>query len=485
MIPANPNRALRSNHAATNHPSEPLKLRRCGVNACICSSRHPPRIGIHHFDFRRETQDRSGNAGPLGKRRTGWEAQNRDLQQVSPNPFVKHDRIDWPRLWGFYTLLNRSHRETLPLQMISKKASTRSEPPHHVLVRSNPISVDFVLDVIERLDASISGDRPEVEEQHRFLDRVPMVDATNAFTGAFLQPVSLGNFSDDSDGDVGLVRYSEWLNTPSELAMEIEKSIDEVTQWISRGCSLWSTITYSVSDALFLGIERSNKSKHWKVFTHYFNQSIQRGEVSASTQKQRFDQLIQCLGIPFDQKEYRLEIVDGYLVYDGGPNARVTLRDIFFGIGDPRTHQRLEMQLLDDETPLLVQGLTSYFSQVAIAGRAVNRMGAYRENYEDWRSSFAHRDGFYEYLYVGVLADAVIAYLTDASSKPPVGFVPFANYRVTGPSRGSVTLSLEFSSDEARFWISGGESLAEEGMMHFLEATDLLQFTDESCVVFR
>lgn len=369
--------------------------------------------------------------------------------------------------------------------MNSQEASTRSEPPHHVLVRSHPSSVDLVLDVIERLHASISGDSPEVKERHRFLDRVPMIDATNAFTGAFLQPISLGNFSDDSDGDVGLVRDSEWLRTPGELATEIEKSIDEVTQWIGQGCSLWSTISYSVSDALFLGIERSNKSKHWNVFTHYFNQSIQRGEVSASTQKQRFDQLIRCLGIPFGQQEYRLEIVDGYLVYDGGPDARVTLRDIFFGIGDPRTHQRLEMQLLDDETPLLVQGLTSYFSQVAIEGRVANRMGAYRENYEKWRGSFAHRDGFYEYLYVGVLADPVIAYLTRTSSKPPVGFVPFANYWVTGQSRGSVSLSLEFSSDDVRLWISGGESLSEEGMRWFLEATDLAHFTDESCVVFR
>jgi predicted RNase H-like HicB family nuclease len=35
-IPANPNRAVRSNHAATNHPSEPLKLRSGPANACIC-----------------------------------------------------------------------------------------------------------------------------------------------------------------------------------------------------------------------------------------------------------------------------------------------------------------------------------------------------------------------------------------------------------------------------------------------------------------
>ena len=35
-IPANPNRSVRSNHAATNHPSEPLKLRSGPANACIC-----------------------------------------------------------------------------------------------------------------------------------------------------------------------------------------------------------------------------------------------------------------------------------------------------------------------------------------------------------------------------------------------------------------------------------------------------------------
>jgi hypothetical protein len=171
--------------------------------------------------------------------------------------------------------------------------------------------------------------------------------------------------------------------------------------------------------------------------------------------------------------------------YEGGPDARLTLRDTFFGIGDPRMHQRLELRLHDDETPLLAEGLTSYFSQRAMSGRVVNRMGAYRENYEAWRSSFAHRGGFYEYLYVGVLADSVIAYLSGASSKPPFGFVPNAKYWVTGPSRGSVSLSLEFGSEQVRFWISGGESLSAEGMRRFLEATDLLQFADESCVVFQ
>ncbi len=369
--------------------------------------------------------------------------------------------------------------------MNTHSSSTRPKSPHHVLIRSNPFSTETIWDVITLLDALVSGDNPEVAQRHRFQNRDQVVDSTDAFCGAFLQPVSLTHFSEDSDSDVIFVRYSEWLDSPRKLAIEIEESINEAKQWIDHGFDLSSTISYSVSDAVFLGIERLSQLDHWRCWTQPFNDAIRRGEVSALAQKQRLDELIRCLGAPFGQKEYRLEIVDGYLEYEGGRDARLTLRDLFLGFGDHRIHQRLEIQLLDEETPLLVRGLTSYFNQLAMGGRVVNRMYAYRENYENWRRYFTHRQGFYQYLYLGVLADSVIAYFTCDSSKPPVGFVPFADYWVIGPSRGSVSLSFEFSHDDVRLWISGGETLSEEGMHRFLEVTGLVEFADESCVVFR
>jgi hypothetical protein len=197
--------------------------------------------------------------------------------------------------------------------------------------------------VIVLLDALVSRDDLEVAERHRFLNRDQVVDATDAFSGACLQPISLKNFSDDSSGDVAFVRYSEWLNTPSELAIEIETSIDEVTQWIDQGCSLVSTISYSVSDAVFLGIERSHHSDHWRVWTYQFNVAIERGEASASAHKQRFDELIRCLGTPFGEDEYRLEIVDGYLEYQGGPDARlrIVLPEYLRSVSPPRWNLHL------------------------------------------------------------------------------------------------------------------------------------------------
>lgn len=358
-----------------------------------------------------------------------------------------------------------------------------TEAPFHIIVRSRGVSTDFCLGILERVHHSVANSRGRIREDIRFTEPEKMVDATTSFTGAFTRPIPLKNFAEGSDELVVLVRYSKWQAASDKLEHELLATVDEILRW-EQGNFLGNLrILFEGSAAPSVGIERLKSGQGWKLNTTTYNEWIKRGRISVESQKELFYGLAQVLGKPFGQTDCRFDNVDGYLQFHPGVNPRVYSDDGNIGFGDTRMHHKLYLQATDQETQSVVDALKSYVKQFQMTGRIEVRMGIDREHYEAWREAFEHREAAYEYLFRGYLTDSATDFLDGKLNSAPQGIVPYAQYWSKG--KGGVSLSLDFADDSVRFWLSGSDKLSEEGMKEFLREIDLLQLTDESCVIFR
>ncbi|WP_372716431.1 hypothetical protein [Novipirellula sp.] len=357
--------------------------------------------------------------------------------------------------------------------------------PYHIIVKSHGVPIDSSLRVLQRLNQLIANSNRGTTEDIRFTDPEKMVDATTAFTAAFIQPIPLENFADESEDLVVLVRYSHWQAAPADLERQLLTTVDEVLRWEQSDFSINNSIMFEGSIAPFIGVERSRDNRSWKCYTDTFNEAIRRGSVSVESEKEAFDRLVRALGEPFGQRDCYFEIVDGYLLFHPGPNPRVYCDDGNLGFGDARIQHRLVMHAENRQTPLIVDALKAYIRQFQLTGRVVVRMSIVREHYETWRETFEHREAAYEYQFQGFLTNSAIDFLDAKSTSAPRGIVPYANYWSNGNGGGGISLSLDFDDDSVRFWLSGTEKVSEQGMNNFLRETDLVQYTDESCMIFH
>ncbi|EMI18362.1 hypothetical protein RMSM_04724 [Rhodopirellula maiorica SM1] len=360
-----------------------------------------------------------------------------------------------------------------------------AEVPYHIIVKSRDVPIDSCLAILKRVNQSIANSRGVIREEIRFTDSEKMVDATTAFTGAFIRPISLENFADGSDDLVGLVRYSHWHAIPADLEHQLLTTVDEVLRWEQSDFSINISIMFEGSIAPFIGVERSRDKRSWKCYTDTFNEAIRRGSVSVESQKDAYDRLAHALGAPFGQSECYFEIVDGYLQFHSGPDPRVYCDDGNLGFGDARMQHRLVIRAEDQETPLIVDALKSYIEYIQLTGRVAVRIGLLRDHYEAWREAFEHREAAYEYQFQGFLTNSAIDFLSGKSTSVPKGVVPYAQYWSQRKGGGGVSLSLDFADDSVRFCLSGTEKVSEEGMKDFLRETGLMQYTDESCMIFH
>ncbi|WP_345323331.1 hypothetical protein [Novipirellula rosea] len=360
-----------------------------------------------------------------------------------------------------------------------------ADVPYHIIVKSHGVPIDSSLRVLQRVNHLIANSNRGTTEDIRFADSEKLVNATTAFTGAFIQPIPLENFADESEDLVVLMRYSHRQAAPADLDHQLLTTVDEVLRWEQSDFSINISIMFEGSIAPFIGVERSRDNRSWKCYTDTFNEAIRRGSVSVESQKEAFDRLVRALAGPFGQSECYFEIVDGHLQFHPGPNPRVYCDDGNLGFGDARMQHRLVIRAENRETPLFVDALKAYIRQFQLTGRVVVRMSLLRDHYEAWRETFVHREAAYEYQFQGFPTNSAIDFLSSKSSFVPRGVVPYAQYWNGGKEGGGISLSLDLDGDSVRFWLSGTEKVSEEGMKDFLRETDLVQYTDESCMIFH
>jgi|GEM_PF-7011206 len=353
-----------------------------------------------------------------------------------------------------------------------------------LILRSRPLSIDALLSEIRHVGDLLARNETNFRETIRFTRIEDMQDVTDAFTGTLCRPISLENFDSESDYLVGVVRHSEHFDTPDEAAQELSQILSETLRWQHAGLGMQSrVIPDGRPGAPFLGIDYSERTGGWEIDTARYNEAIQQGRVSAFQQKETFDILVSSLGSPFGQSASCLEIVDGYLKYVPGRNSRMLSDGGLIGIGDVRLEMRLLMHVTDDETPLLIDGLTNFARNFHFAGRVKHRMSALLKHYEAWQKAFDHRDGAYEYHYESILADPVIDFLEGRSTTQPRGMVPYAKYETKDSD--DINLCFEFRDDGVIIWLSGSDELGIEQANRFLKQTGLDHYFDESSVVFQ